>query len=151
MTAINSVIAFAMVPALPFGGWTSPGSGGSTARTAPGVHPGQVHHQPVDEAPVNLTSFGRTDADLKRTVKLVTLLHGRREGRRVPEPGTRRAGLDGRRLAAGGPGQGQARAEATGRPGGPRRRQPAGGAPRKGPMSPENHRAVAGRSSRLGN
>jgi hypothetical protein len=27
--------------------------------------------------PVNLTSFGRTDADLKRTVGLITLLHGR--------------------------------------------------------------------------
>ena len=26
----------------------------------------------------NLTSFGRTDADMKRTLGLITLLHGRR-------------------------------------------------------------------------
>jgi hypothetical protein len=33
--------------------------------------------------PANLTSFTRTDADLKRTVRLITLLHGRRgDGRR---------------------------------------------------------------------
>jgi hypothetical protein len=28
--------------------------------------------------PMNLTSFGRTDADLRRTVGLIRLLHGRR-------------------------------------------------------------------------
>ena len=32
--------------------------------------------------PVNLTSFTRTDADLKRIVGLITLLHGRRGGGR---------------------------------------------------------------------
>ena len=40
MTSINSVIAFASVPALPFGGSAIPGSAGSTAPTACGSSPG---------------------------------------------------------------------------------------------------------------
>ena len=35
--------------------------------------------------PANVTSFGRTDADLKRTLGLITVLHGRR-GRALAAP-----------------------------------------------------------------
>jgi len=79
MTAINSVIAFAMVPALPFGGVDESGFG--RIHGADGLREFTRAKSITSQwmkPPVNLTSFGRTDADLKRTVKLVTLLHGRR-------------------------------------------------------------------------
>ena len=40
MTSVNSVLGFAVVPALPFGAVGNPGSGGSTARTACASSPG---------------------------------------------------------------------------------------------------------------
>ena len=78
MTAINSVIAFAGVPSLPFGGVATPASGGSTARWPAGVRPGQGHHQAADEAAGEPTTFARTDKDMDKIVALITLLHGRR-------------------------------------------------------------------------
>jgi acyl-CoA reductase-like NAD-dependent aldehyde dehydrogenase len=84
MTSINSVIAFAMVPALPFGGVGESGFG--RIHGADGLREfarAKAITSQWMKPPVNLTSFTRTDADLKRTVRLITLLHGRRgDGRR---------------------------------------------------------------------
>jgi len=79
MTAINSVITFASVPALPFGG--SGDSGFGRIHGADGLRefarPKAITRQRM-KPPVNLTSFSRTDADMKKILNLVTLLHGRR-------------------------------------------------------------------------
>ena len=51
MTSVNSVISFAAVPALPFGGSGESGiRADSRGRRAAGVLPGQVDHQAADEA-----------------------------------------------------------------------------------------------------
>jgi acyl-CoA reductase-like NAD-dependent aldehyde dehydrogenase len=82
MTAINSVIAFVIVPALPFGGVGESGFG--RIHGADGLRefarPKAITSQWM-RPPVNLTSFTRTDADLKRIVGLVNMLHGRRKPR----------------------------------------------------------------------
>ncbi len=79
MTAVNSVISFASVPALPFGG--SGDSGFGRIHGADGLRefarPKSITRQWL-KPPVNLTSFGRTDQDLKKIMNLVTVLHGRR-------------------------------------------------------------------------
>src|SRR5580700_1427794 len=79
MTAINSVITFASVPALPFGGLGDSGFG--RIHGADGLRefarPKAITRQRM-KPPVNLTSFGRTDQDMKKILNLVTLLHGRR-------------------------------------------------------------------------
>jgi acyl-CoA reductase-like NAD-dependent aldehyde dehydrogenase len=78
MTSINSVIGFAIVPALPFGGVGESGFGrihgadGLREFTRPKAITRQ-RWRPL----VNLTSFGRTDKDMRRILTLVTLLHGR--------------------------------------------------------------------------
>jgi acyl-CoA reductase-like NAD-dependent aldehyde dehydrogenase len=79
MTAINSVISFAGIPALPFGGLGDSGFG--RIHGADGLREfarpksiARLRMKPL----VNLTSFGRTDDDLKKIMKLVTVLHGRR-------------------------------------------------------------------------
>ena len=69
MTAINSVIAFAMVPALPFGGVGESGFG--RIHGADGLREftrAKAIARQWMKPPMNLTSFGRTDADLRRTV-----------------------------------------------------------------------------------
>jgi hypothetical protein len=66
-------------PALPFGGVDESGFG--RIHGADGLREFTRAKSITSQwmkPPVNLASFGRTDADLKRTVKLVTLLHGRR-------------------------------------------------------------------------
>src|ERR1700722_11046929 len=81
MTAINSVIAFASVPSLPFGG--SGDSGFGRIHGADGLRefarPKSITRlrKRVNAGP-NLTSFGRTDEDLKKVLTAATLLHGRR-------------------------------------------------------------------------
>jgi acyl-CoA reductase-like NAD-dependent aldehyde dehydrogenase len=79
MTAINSVISFASIPALPFGG--SGDSGFGRIHGADGLRefarPKSIARQWM-KPPVNLTSFGRTDEDMKKLMRLVTFLHGRR-------------------------------------------------------------------------
>jgi acyl-CoA reductase-like NAD-dependent aldehyde dehydrogenase len=79
MTAVNSVISFASVPALPFGG--SGDSGFGRIHGADGLRefsrPKSITRQRM-RPPVNLTSFSRTDQDMQKILKLVTLLHGRR-------------------------------------------------------------------------
>ncbi|WP_248964349.1 aldehyde dehydrogenase family protein [Sphaerisporangium perillae] len=80
MTAINSVISFAGVPALPFGGVGDSGFG--RIHGADGLRefarPKAISRQRFALPGMNLTSFGRTPAEMERLVKLVTFLHGRR-------------------------------------------------------------------------
>jgi acyl-CoA reductase-like NAD-dependent aldehyde dehydrogenase len=88
MTSVNSVIGFATVPALPFGGVGESGFG--RIHGADGLReftrPKAITRQRMRPL-INLTSFGRTDKDMRRIVTLVTLLHGRlyrpRGGRRA--------------------------------------------------------------------
>jgi acyl-CoA reductase-like NAD-dependent aldehyde dehydrogenase len=79
MTAINSVIAFASVPSLPFGG--SGDSGFGRIHGADGLRefarPKAITRQRM-KSPVNLTSFDRTDDDLRKVLNLAQLLHGKR-------------------------------------------------------------------------
>jgi acyl-CoA reductase-like NAD-dependent aldehyde dehydrogenase len=79
MTAINSVISFAAVPSLPFGG--SGESGFGRIHGADGLRefarPKAITRQRM-RPPVNLTSFSRTDAELKKVLTAATILHGRR-------------------------------------------------------------------------
>jgi acyl-CoA reductase-like NAD-dependent aldehyde dehydrogenase len=78
MTSINSVIGFALVPALPFGGVGESGFG--RIHGADGLRefarPKAITRQRMRPL-INLTSFGRTDKDMRRIIALVTLLHGR--------------------------------------------------------------------------
>ncbi len=79
MTAINSVIAFATVPELPFGGVGDSGFG--RIHGADGLREfsrAKAITRQRFRAPLNLTSFSRTDDQMKRVLQLVTLLHGRR-------------------------------------------------------------------------
>jgi acyl-CoA reductase-like NAD-dependent aldehyde dehydrogenase len=79
MTAINSVIAFAGVPSLPFGGVADSGFG--RIHGADGLRefarPKAITRQRMKPL-VNMTTFARTDKDMDKIVALVTLLHGRR-------------------------------------------------------------------------
>ncbi len=79
MTAVNSVISFASVPSLPFGG--SGDSGFGRIHGADGLRefarPKSITRQRMKPM-VNLTSFSRTDQDMKRILSLATVLHGRR-------------------------------------------------------------------------
>jgi hypothetical protein len=79
MTAINSVITFASVPSLPFGG--SGDSGFGRIHGADGLRefarPKAITRQRM-KSPLNLTSFGRTDADMKKILSLALILHGKR-------------------------------------------------------------------------
>jgi len=79
MTAVNSVISFASVPSLPFGG--SGDSGFGRVHGADGLREftrakaiTRQRMKPI----VNLTSFSRTDQDLRKILSLATVLHGRR-------------------------------------------------------------------------
>ena len=79
MTAVNSVIAYASVPSLPFGG--SGDSGFGRIHGADGLRefarPKSITRQRMKPM-VNLTSFARSDKDMKRILSLATVLHGRR-------------------------------------------------------------------------
>ena len=79
MTAVNSVISFAGVPSLPFGG--SGDSGFGRIHGADGLRefarPKSITRQRMKPM-VNLTSFSRTDQDMRKLLGLVTVLHGRR-------------------------------------------------------------------------
>ncbi|MDQ2810641.1 MAG: aldehyde dehydrogenase family protein [Actinomycetota bacterium] len=78
MTSINSVVGFVLVPALPFGGMGESGFG--RVHGADGLREfaraKAITRQRMRPL-VNLTSFGRTDRDMRRIVALITLLHGR--------------------------------------------------------------------------
>ena len=79
MTAINSVISFASVPSLPFGG--SGESGFGRIHGADGLRefarPKSIARQRMKPL-VSLTSFSRTDQDMKKILNAATMLHGRR-------------------------------------------------------------------------
>jgi acyl-CoA reductase-like NAD-dependent aldehyde dehydrogenase len=79
MTAVNGVISFASIPALPFGG--SGDSGFGRIHGADGLRefarPKAIARQRMRPM-MNLTSFGRTDKDMKKILGLATMLHGRR-------------------------------------------------------------------------
>ena len=78
-TAVNSVVAYLSVPALPFGG--SGDSGFGRIHGADGLRefsrPKAITRQRMKPL-VNLTSFARTDEDMKKILSLVTVLHGKR-------------------------------------------------------------------------
>jgi acyl-CoA reductase-like NAD-dependent aldehyde dehydrogenase len=78
MTSVNSVIGFAIVPALPFGGVGESGFG--RIHGADGLRefsrPKAITRQRMRPL-ITLMSFGRTDKDMRRIVTLVTLRHGR--------------------------------------------------------------------------
>jgi acyl-CoA reductase-like NAD-dependent aldehyde dehydrogenase len=79
MTSINSVTMYASVPALPFGG--SGDSGFGRIHGADGLRefcrPKAIARQRMRPV-ADLASFNRTDADMRKVLALVTLLHGRR-------------------------------------------------------------------------
>ncbi len=79
MTSINSVISFASVPSLPFGG--SGDSGFGRIHGADGLREfskAKAITRQRMKPMVNLTSFTRTDADMKKILTLASLLHGRK-------------------------------------------------------------------------
>jgi len=79
MTSINSVIAFATVPALPFGG--SGDSGFGRIHGADGLREfakAKAITRQRWRARPNLTTFARTDKDMKTILGLATMLHGKR-------------------------------------------------------------------------
>lgn len=81
MTAINSVISFAGIPALPFGGVGDSGFG--RIHGADGLRefarPKAISRQRFALPGMNLTSFSRGADEVERLIRLVTLLHGRRK------------------------------------------------------------------------
>ncbi|HEV2254876.1 MAG TPA: aldehyde dehydrogenase family protein [Streptosporangiaceae bacterium] len=78
MTSVNSVIGFATVPALPFGGVGESGFG--RIHGADGLREFSrakaITRQRMRPL-FNVLTFGRSDKDLRRLVTLTTLLHGR--------------------------------------------------------------------------
>ena len=77
--AVNAVVTFAAVPALPFGGTGSSGFGrvhgadGLREFSRPQAVAGQRFR-----APIRLLTFARTSTDMARALKLIRVLHGRR-------------------------------------------------------------------------
>ena len=79
MTAINAVTAFAAIPELPFGGVGDSGFG--RIHGADGLREmsrAKAITRQRFTSPMNLTSFSRTDEQMSRLLRLVTLVHGRR-------------------------------------------------------------------------
>jgi aldehyde dehydrogenase (NAD+) len=78
MTAINSVISFAAIPSLPFGGVGESGFG--RIHGPDGLKEFTYAHAVARArfaAPLNLTTFERTPKQDKQFVQMLTLLHGR--------------------------------------------------------------------------
>jgi acyl-CoA reductase-like NAD-dependent aldehyde dehydrogenase len=78
MISINAVIAFAAVPALPFGGVGDSGFG--RIHGADGLREFARAKAITRQrfSTMNLTSFKRTDKDMAKALQLVNLLHGKR-------------------------------------------------------------------------
>jgi len=92
MTSVNSVITFAAVPSLPFGG--SGESGFGRIHGADGLREFSRAKAITTQRmrpPVRTTTFRRTSRDTERIVKLVTMLHGRLYQPKRRERRTRRA------------------------------------------------------------
>ncbi|HEV2783419.1 MAG TPA: aldehyde dehydrogenase family protein [Actinophytocola sp.] len=79
MTAVNSVIAFAAIPSLPFGGIGESGFGRihGPEGLREFARPKAIARQRF-RPPMVLTSFSRTAQTDARVAKLITLLHGKR-------------------------------------------------------------------------
>jgi len=79
MTAINSVISFAAIPSLPFGGVGDSGFGRihGPEGLKEFARPKAIARQRF-KPPMLLTSFTRTAKDDARVAKLITILHGKR-------------------------------------------------------------------------
>ena len=79
MTAVNSVISFAGIPSLPFGGLGESGFGRihGPEGLKEFARPKAIARQRF-KAPLNLTTFSRTAKTDATVAKLVTLLHGKR-------------------------------------------------------------------------
>jgi hypothetical protein len=78
MTSVNSAVAFAAIPALPFGG--SGESGFGRIHGADGLREfsrAKAITRQWMKPVVRTTTFTRTSTDMDRIVKLVTILHGR--------------------------------------------------------------------------
>jgi acyl-CoA reductase-like NAD-dependent aldehyde dehydrogenase len=79
MTAINGITTFVSIPGLPFGG--SGDSGFGRIHGADGLRefarPKAIARQRMKPM-VNLTSFARTDKDMRKILGLATILHGKR-------------------------------------------------------------------------
>jgi acyl-CoA reductase-like NAD-dependent aldehyde dehydrogenase len=78
MTSINAVIAFATVPALPFGGVGDSGFG--RIHGADGLREFSRAKSITRQrfSTMNLTTFKRTDKDLAKALQLVNMLHAKR-------------------------------------------------------------------------
>ena len=78
MTSINAVIAFATVPALPFGGVGDSGFG--RIHGADGLREFARSKSITRQrfSAINLTSFKRTDKDMAKALQLVNMLHAKR-------------------------------------------------------------------------
>jgi acyl-CoA reductase-like NAD-dependent aldehyde dehydrogenase len=79
MTSINSVIAFATVPGLPFGGVGDSGFG--RIHGPDGLREfarAKAITRQRMKPPLNLTTLTRSDKDMNRLLSLTTLLHGKR-------------------------------------------------------------------------
>jgi acyl-CoA reductase-like NAD-dependent aldehyde dehydrogenase len=79
MTAINSVVAFPLVPSLPFGG--SGDSGFGRIHGPDGLREftrAKAITRQRMRPPLNLTTLSRSDKDVTRMLSLTTLLHGKR-------------------------------------------------------------------------
>jgi acyl-CoA reductase-like NAD-dependent aldehyde dehydrogenase len=79
MTSINAVVAFAAVPALPFGGVGDSGFG--RIHGADGLREfcrAKAITRQRFAVPMNLVSFKRTGKDMEKALQLVNLLHGKR-------------------------------------------------------------------------
>lgn len=79
MTAVNSVISFAGIPSLPFGGTGDSGFGRihGPEGLKEFARPKAIARQRF-RAPLNLTTFSRTAKTDATLAKLITLLHGKR-------------------------------------------------------------------------
>jgi acyl-CoA reductase-like NAD-dependent aldehyde dehydrogenase len=79
MASINSVIAFATVPALPFGGVGDSGFG--RIHGADGLREfarAKAITRQRFNPPMDLATFARTEKDMAKALRLVTMLHGKR-------------------------------------------------------------------------
>src|SRR4029077_10076401 len=78
MTSVNSVISFAAVPALPFGGVGESGFGRIHGADGLREFTRPKAFKLKEMLPlINLMSFVQNDGDMRRLMTLVTLLHGR--------------------------------------------------------------------------
>nr|WP_042183687.1 aldehyde dehydrogenase family protein [Kibdelosporangium sp. MJ126-NF4]CEL15739.1 Aldehyde dehydrogenase [Kibdelosporangium sp. MJ126-NF4]CTQ93665.1 Aldehyde dehydrogenase (EC 1.2.1.3) [Kibdelosporangium sp. MJ126-NF4] len=80
MTAVNSVISFAGIPSLPFGGVGDSGFGRIHGEDGlkEFTRAKAIARQRF-RAPINLTTFARTEKTDATVAKLITLLHGKRK------------------------------------------------------------------------